>query len=231
VERSDAANGAKLAEVNSPWRNSSGGGPRLPVSIAHIERDIPGEPFLPFLLVVIASTLAFGVRAGLIAVALSTILSVPFFEPVGSFAIQHATDLIKIELYAVLARCCVIGFARLRNMLIAAGENADELRRLNERKSVLLRELSHGVANNFASIAAFISLRSTSVKDTQSKAILDEATEQVRMMGLVHRRLRADDRDVSLGSQAFFENLCDALKASMGRGRKVSINVKRTICH
>jgi K+-sensing histidine kinase KdpD len=87
---------------------------------------VPGEPFLLFLLVVIASTLAFGASAGIVGVAVSTLLSIPFFEPIGSFALWHATDLIKIELYAVLASCCVIAFARLRRtQSIARAGTAD----------------------------------------------------------------------------------------------------------
>src|SRR5262245_7225199 len=188
-----------------------------------IERQVPGEPFLLFLLVVIASTLAFGASVGFVCMGLSTLLSIPFFEPIGSFALWHATDLIKIELYAVLASCCVIAFARLGNMFIAAREDADSLKRLNERKSILLRELAHGVANNFASVAALISVRSNTIGDARAKAVLDEAGEQIRIMGQVHSRLRGGDRNVSLESRAFLENLCDELKASLAQGRQISI--------
>jgi|SRR5215813_4888842 len=48
----------------------------------------------------------------------------------------------QIELYAVLASCSVIAFARLGNMVIAASENVDNLKRLNESKSILLRKLN-----------------------------------------------------------------------------------------
>jgi len=188
-----------------------------------IERHVPGEPFLLFLLVVIASTLAFGASVGFVGVALSTILSALFFEPVGSIAVWHAIDLIKIELYAVLASGSVIAFARLGNMVIAAREHADSLKRLNESKSILLRELAHGVANNFATVAAFISARSKTISDAQARSVLNEAVEQIRMMGQVHSRLRTGDRHVSLGSQDFLENLCDELKASLARGRQISV--------
>ena len=40
-----------------------------------IERHVPGEPFLLFLLIVIASTLAFGASVGFVGVGLSTLLS------------------------------------------------------------------------------------------------------------------------------------------------------------
>jgi two-component sensor histidine kinase len=105
----------------------------------------------------------------------------------------------------------------------AASQNADSLKQLNDRKSMLLRELAHGVANNFATVAAYIRLRSATIDDVQAKAVLDEAIEQIRMMGLVHRRLRAGDRDVFLGSQTFFEGLCEELKASLTRGRPIAI--------
>jgi two-component sensor histidine kinase len=188
-----------------------------------IERQVPGEPFLLFLLVVIASTLAFGVSAGFVSVALSTLLSILFFEPVGSFALWHAADLIKIELYAVLASCCVIAFARLGNMFIAARQDADSLKHLNETKSILLRELAHAVANNFASVVALITVRSTSISDARARAVLEEVVEQIRIMGQVHSQLRTSDRDVSLGSRDFLENLCHELKASLARGRQISI--------
>ena len=87
---------------------------------------------------------------------------------VGSFALWHAVDLIKIELYALVATSSVIAFSRLGNMVIVARENADSLNRLNERKSILLRELAHSVANNFASVAALISVRSTTLGDAQA---------------------------------------------------------------
>lgn len=77
---------------------------------------------------------------------------------------------------------------------------------------MLLRELAHGVANNFATVAAFIGMKSSSVTDTAAKAILDEAIEQVKVMGSVHRRLRSGGKTVTLDSQGFLDELCDELQ-------------------
>ena len=151
-----------------------------------LERDWPGEPFLLFLLVVIGTTLCFGARLGLISVVLSTFLSLYFFEPVGSPTLRYASDLEKILLYTILALGSVVGFAYLGNALIAKTD-------ANENKSVLLRELAHGVANNFAAIAALIhtARESVSANDNKAKSVLDDAIEQVKVMARVHRRLRA----------------------------------------
>jgi len=108
-------------------------------------------------------------------------------------------------------------------MFIAATEDAVSLKRLNETKSILLRELAHAVANNFASVAALINVKSLTISDARAKAVLDEAVEQIRIMGQVYSRLRAGDRNVSLESRAFLENLCDELEASLARGRQIAI--------
>ena len=187
-----------------------------------LEREVPGEPFLLFFLVVIGATLAFGTRVGFVSVALSTFLSLYFFEPFGSVALRHAASLIKIELYAMLASACVVAFAFLVNLLIAASDEAEVLRRMDEGKSILLRELVHGVANNFATVAALIRMKSGSISDAQAKSVMDEAIEQVMVMGRVHRRLRAGDRDVSLDSEVFINELCEDLKAML-RGRPLWI--------
>jgi two-component sensor histidine kinase len=189
-----------------------------------LERDWPGEPFLLFLLVVVGVTLAFGARIGLISVALSTFLSLYFFEPVGSPTLRYASDLEKILLYALLASGCVVGSAYIGNALKEAGSKIDA----DRSKSILLRELVHGVANNFAVIAALMhtARESVSVSDTKTKSVLDDAIEQVKVMARVHRRLRASGHDVSLDSKAFIHELCDDLKASMARGRPISIECK-----
>src|SRR5215813_6827695 len=73
-----------------------------------LEPDVPGDPFLLFFMLVIGTVFAFGERIGFVAVGLTTFLAFFFFEPFGTLAISHAGDLIKIELYAVLASISVI---------------------------------------------------------------------------------------------------------------------------
>ena len=185
-----------------------------------LERELPGEPFLPFLLVVIGATLALGATAGFVGVVMTTVLSIRFFEPTAAFALHHAVDLVKIEVFAILATACVFALAQYRHALNAS------LKQAEEKKSLFFSELAHGVANNFAAIAALISLKSLSVKDPSARAVLDEAIEQVKVMGRVHGRLRAGDQEALVDSEQFFGELCNDLKASLARGQPVSIECK-----
>ena len=197
-----------------------------------LEHQVPGEPFLLFSLVVISATLAFGSQAGFIAVGLSTLLSFHFFEPRASFSLVHATDLIKIELYAIVGAGCAFAFSRLGKTLMALSETNETLARLDESRSLLLRETAHGVANNFATVAALLSMRSVSVDDIEARRSLDEAVEQVKVMARVHRRLRARDQDVSLDSATYIRELCDDLE-EMAHGRPIVIECEadsRPLC-
>jgi two-component system, sensor histidine kinase PdtaS len=191
-----------------------------------IERVVPGEPFLLFLLVVIGATIVFGQRVGFFAVGLSTFLSIPFFEPFGTLGLTNAYDLFKVEVYAVVAAGCVAIFSSFSNTLIDALKDVEHS---NVSKSLLLRELAHGVANNFTTVAALISTKSTALGDTKAKLVLDEAVDQVLVMARVHRRLRAGTEDVSLDSRIFIEELCDDLKV-VARGRPLPIQCQADSC-
>src|SRR5262245_49404868 len=126
-------------------------------------QQVPGEPFLLFSLVVISATLAFGSQAGFIAVGLSTLLSFPFFETHSSSSSIHAAPFISIELYAILGAGCVLAFSRLGRTLMALSDTNETLARLDKSRALLLRETAHGVANNFATVAALLSMRSISI--------------------------------------------------------------------
>lgn len=195
-----------------------------------LETEVPGEPFLPFFLVVMVSTLAFGQGVGLYAAGLSTLLSVFFFEP-GTLALHHAADLVRIELYALLAAGSVFGLARLANALIAADETARALERSERESSVLLRELAHRVANNFASVASLIRRRANLVDDAEAKSVLNEAVEQVMVLARVHGRLRAESGGVCLDSKAFIQDLCDDLQALIPQDRSISLRCEAVSRH
>src|SRR5262249_24405636 len=154
------------------------------------------------------TTLAFGARIGFVTVAVTTVLSILFFEPIGSFALYHASDLIGLELYAIVAGGCVLAFAKHGTAPIAAADNSDALNLSERNKSMLLRELVHGVANNFTAVATLISIKSASVSDTKAKSVLEEAMEQVGVMATVHRRLRTGNLEISLDSKIFIQGLC-----------------------
>lgn len=188
-----------------------------------IENEVPGEPFLLFYIVVIASALAFGGRIGLLSVVLTTLLTPLFFEPLGSIAIHHAIDLVKIELYAVISGVSVIGVSSLRNLLLAAAATKKEFDQKETRRTIQLRELVHRVGNNFAIVSALIQTKAVGVNDPEARCTLDEAADQVAIMARVHRRLQSEQSTATLDSELFVTELCSDLQMSLARGRPITI--------
>jgi len=184
-----------------------------------LEPDVPGDPFLLFFMLVIGTVFAFGERIGFVAVGLTTFLAFFFFEPFGTLAISHAGDLIKIELYAVLASISVILLASIGRALV----NAETAAQGDGGGSIFVRELTHRVANNFAVVAALIRKKAGSVTDTQARSVLNEAIEQVTIMARLHRHLQVSDEVVWLESEPFIGDVCDSLETCMARDRSIAI--------
>jgi two-component system, sensor histidine kinase PdtaS len=188
-----------------------------------LKADVPGDPFLLFLLVVLALTFAFGRNLGLCAAAVTAVLSTHFFEPGGTVHIHHAADLIKVELYLVLASISAIATARLVDGLLDACAASARLAARDTTKTVLLRELSHRVANNFATIASLMRRQAATVADPGAKSALAQAVNQVTIMARVHRRLHADGEDVSVDAGRFIGELCEDLKDALASGSPIAI--------
>jgi two-component sensor histidine kinase len=186
--------------------------------------DVPGDPFLLFLLVVLGATVAFGQNLGLGAALLTAVLSTHFFEPGRTLNIQHAADLIKVELYLVLACLSVLGTARLVRVFLEAYDRSARLAESEGRTSVLLRELSHRVANNFATVASLMRRQAAAVADPEARSALAQAVNQVSVMARVHRRLHAGGGDTFVDSERFLVELCDDLKDALASSPAVALH-------
>jgi two-component system, sensor histidine kinase PdtaS len=191
---------------------------QIPIATA-----VPGEPFLLFFAVVGGCTLAFGRTIGFFAVALTSLLSLPFFEPGNSLYISNAADLIEVELYALFSAGAVVIVGRLAEALLVALQQSEASSNLEREKSVLLTELAHRVANNFAVLSAVIRQKSVSVTDLQAKNALEEAIEQMSVMARIHGQLCLGANDgKSIDSQTFVQTLCEDILACAGNFRRLT---------
>jgi two-component sensor histidine kinase len=188
-----------------------------------LRADVPGDPFLLFLIVVLALTLAFGRNLGLCAAVMTAVLSTHFFEPGGTLNIHHAADLIRVELYLALAAISAVATSRLVDIFIDACTASARLAARDTTKSVLLRELSHRVANNFATVASLMRRQAATVADPDAKSALAQAVNQVTVMARIHRRLHAGGEDATVDAGRFIGELCEDLQDALASGSPVAI--------
>jgi PAS domain S-box-containing protein len=72
-----------------------------------VEINLPGQPFLLYFVAVAATVSILGRTPGFVAVALSTLASLLFYDPVYSLKVNHAVDLLAVEIYAIVAAVSV----------------------------------------------------------------------------------------------------------------------------
>ncbi len=191
---------------------------QIPIATA-----VPGEPFLLFFAAVSGCSLAFGRATGFFTVALTSLLSLPFFEPGNSLYISNAADLIEVELYAFLSAGTVLIIGRVGEVLVLARQEREASANLEREKSVLLTELTHRVANNFAVLSAVIRQKSVCVTDPQAKTALEEAVEQMSVMARIHGQLCLGAMEgKSIDSQIFVKALCEDILACAGNFRRLT---------
>jgi PAS domain S-box-containing protein len=111
------ANNHTILACACPHRNAVAAATALQLPV---EIEVPGEPFLLNFIAVVACACGLGRMPGFVATAQSTIVSLPYFEPVYSFKLAHAIDLLAVGPYAAMAALSVEAFCRLVDIAIEA---------------------------------------------------------------------------------------------------------------
>jgi two-component sensor histidine kinase len=185
-----------------------------------------GTPFTLFITCVCAITLLFGRRSGFLAVAVSAPLGALFFVPRGSFQLTRAFDLFQIECYAVLAVSAVIVIDKVRVALLGLSDTNTKLVDESSQKTLQLREVSHRVANNFASLDALIRQRAMASKDPKIQFAFEQASELVHIVARLNNRLNVAARDGIVDSGIFVPELCEDLQACAREGVSVECDAE-----
>jgi PAS domain S-box-containing protein len=100
--------------------------------------QVPGKPFLLNFIVVVVSASVFGRTPGYFAAAESSIASLLYFEPVYSFRLAHAVDLLAIGAYAVMAALSVEAFCRLVDSALVEKSDANSARARHQESQARL---------------------------------------------------------------------------------------------
>lgn len=91
-----------------------------------------------------------------------------------------------------------------------------QLRKRNEEKEFLIKEIHHRVKNNLQVLSSLLHLQSRHIKD---EAVLDavrEGQNRVEAMGLIHQKLYMGERLAAVDMQDYLHSLGDTLLDSFG---------------
>lgn len=183
----------------------------------------PGFPFLTFFPAVILSSFLFGRGPGILAgVVCGLVAWYYFIPPAHSFALQRRTAVALLFYAGVVAVDIVLIHWMQRANERALGERernralAEERGRLVEQTELLFRELQHRVSNNLQMVGAVLSMQTRGVTDPGARAILDDASAKLQLIGRIQRQLyTTDGAPVTL--DAFLPALAKDLIAAGGK--------------
>jgi two-component sensor histidine kinase len=101
-----------------------------------------------------------------------------------------------------------------------------QLRDINEKKDVLLSEMSHRVANSLQIVASILMLKARSVESPETRVHLEDAHRRVLSIASLQQHLQATGLGEPVEVGPYLTSLCENLADSMiGEGSRITIKV------
>ncbi len=91
-----------------------------------------------------------------------------------------------------------------------------QLRKRNEEKEFLIKEIHHRVKNNLQVLSSLLHLQSRHIKDETALDAVREGQNRVEAMGLIHQKLYMGDNLAAVEMRDYLHNLGDTLLDSFG---------------
>jgi len=100
------------------------------------------------------------------------------------------------------------------------------------QKSLLLKEIHHRVKNNLQVISGLLYLQARRTNDTKMKEVLNESSNRVKSVALIHQRLQQSKDTVSVELSEYIRDLTNVLLHSCGRDAaviKLNLDLEKSV--
>lgn len=99
------------------------------------------------------------------------------------------------------------------------------LRKQNEEKEFLLKEIHHRVKNNLETVSSLLSLQSAQIQDPGILNVMEESQHRVQSMSMIHQQLYSGDNLAAIEMKDYFINLTDYIIDAFGASTWVGVEV------
>ena len=170
-----------------------------------------GSPFVTFFPAVLIVAFLLGVRVGVYAAAVSTILGAVFFMSDPMAPGYFATSVPSAVAYGILVS---VNLTLFHWMQSANEKLRQRSAALASTRELLFRELQHRVSNNLQVAAGLLALQKKHVEGDRARAALEEASRRIGVIGRISRQLYEHDGGTR-SLHALIEPMCkDVLDAA-----------------
>lgn len=173
-----------------------------------------GSPFVTFFPAVLIIAFLLGVRIGVIAAAISTVLGAVFFMSDPMAPGYFATSVPSALAYAILVSVNLTLFHWMQSANDKLRAERAKSAALASTRELLFRELQHRVSNNLQVAAGLLALQKKHVDSDRARAALEEASRRIGVIGRISRQLYEPDGETR-SLRALIEPMCaDVLDAA-----------------
>ena len=178
---------------------------------------------------VLAATLIGRLRAGMITLVLTSIITWYAVVPIQfSFRFLAPSDaprtLVNIATSLILVLLAEFGRRSFRDLLHEREARIDE-------RDMLLREVDHRVKNNLAVLASLLRLQQRETHHDEVRIALEKAANRVHSLAAAYENLHYDGGDVAVVRlDEFLDRLCRSLAQALAIGDSVRIVVTADRC-
>lgn len=175
-----------------------------------------GFPYLTFFPAVILTAFFFGIKAGLLAAALSGLAAWYFFiAPFYRFELHLGSALaLGFYIFIIGVDLAVIHWMQAANHQLF--QERERGAQLAETREMLFKELQHRVGNNIQMVGSLIALQKRRVTEQAARDALDEASRRLGLVGRIQRQLY-DPAGAQLSLAAYIDQICRDVIAASGR--------------
>ena len=181
----------------------------LRVAIAPLVGEV--APFALSIIAVLLAALVAGWRAGLVSMALGTVLIWYYILPVqGSFALADTRTVLTLAA-GLLTEGVIVLALGLYQREVRAGQ-VERMRRINFLGHAL-REMDHRTKNNFQIITSLLTLQANRSASAEVKAALNEAAERLKAVSAVYDSLAPSSQGLAaVRLQDQLQEMCDQIR-------------------
>lgn len=134
---------------------------------------------------------------------------------------QQARQTLLVIMAVLLLLLLTLSYRAIQNKLIINRL----LRKQNEEKELLLKEIHHRVKNNLEIVSSLLSLQSAEIHDPNILDGMHDSQHRVQSMSMIHQKLYMGDNLAAIEMKDYFLNLSDYIVDAYGLQEKVSIDV------
>ncbi|MGI9552520.1 MAG: tetratricopeptide repeat-containing sensor histidine kinase [Aurantibacter sp.] len=100
------------------------------------------------------------------------------------------------------------------------------LRKQNEEKEFLLKEIHHRVKNNLEIVSSLLALQSAQIKDTNVLVAMEESRHRVQSMSMIHQKLYMGKNMAAIEMKDYLIDLAEYIADAFGMKEQVAIDIE-----